>query len=162
MRITDSPEALPGSCKLCGSGTKAPFIDFGLSEEFYGAWYLCEECYSEGARLLGYLPPVEALALETKYIALLEEKFQLLVKVSGLEQAIDGLRIARDSIPSDISDRPDSISVSLFEADEESQGGENLLGSGEGETSEPSDDKGLGELHSDDGANASPEFRLSF
>ena len=63
MQLTHSPQALPGSCKGCGSGTKLPFVDTGWSEDYHGAIYYCRECVATMAELFGFITPEQAAEL---------------------------------------------------------------------------------------------------
>lgn len=160
MELVEYPQALPGSCKICGSATKSPFIDTGSYEEFHGAIYYCHECAGQFARLLGFLHPDEFKALTEEKERLVVEVFEQKLRIDGLEKAIAGLTSAgysqRDS--SSVVDRvlPDSEVVSTG-----AEEGEASLGSGEGTSIEPSEQQGLADVHSIDVKSSDSGFKLS-
>lgn len=149
--------ALPGCCYLCRSSNREWYIDTGQSIDFYGAVYICDECIMEMSTLAGMITPIHADELAARIRFFEEENFDLRVKVSGLEQAIDGLRIAGRISGSDPIGIPHMDSSPESEG---SQGTEGQLGTGERTSPEPSNDEGVGELHSDESSSARPSFSL--
>lgn len=48
----------PGTCLICGSPEK-PVLDFNLNIPRFGRLYFCDECVTEMARVIGYVPATE-------------------------------------------------------------------------------------------------------
>jgi len=158
MELMPEPMALPGCCFRCRAGSNARdfFIDFQFSIDFHGAVYICNECLAEMAHEAGYILPEEARKLKFQLNLLMEENGELQTKIFGLEQAIDGLRIAGRSLGA-VSQPDDSDSVhSTEEGPSEGQG---ELDFGTGESPEPMHDEGMAELSDDDSGNT--EFTFS-
>lgn len=157
MELMPEPMALPGCCFRCraGSNNRDFFIDFEFSMEFHGAVYICNECLAEMAHTAGYILPDEARNYKLQVNLLTEENEELTTKIFGLEQAIDGLRIAGRSFgtPSE-SDAVDFV----HPAAEGSYSGQEELDFGAGELIEPLHDEGVAELSDDD---AAVDFKFS-
>lgn len=165
FQITATPDALPGHCFICRSSDREAYIDLGVSEEFYGAVYICvgkDSCMDEFAHMSGYLRPDKYEKLVKDNERLEKENTQLIKEVSIWKKAIDefnsmGYDISvPDSLSSDSSDSP------VSDIEDEKPGddsGEDSLGTGEGESSESSNDENLGELRSNDEPD---EFSLHF
>lgn len=154
IRLTHSPEALPGSCYVCGSGSRDFYIDFNTDIEFHGAFYLCSECIKHIGRLAGYLSPQESKTILQNKEVLERENSELREKVSNMESAIASL----SSAGYDIGISPDTDST-LFASPfgKEPSGAAESLGPGEGATSESSDDEDVAGLHS---TEPEPDFKL--
>lgn len=168
MKLVETPHALPGSCKACGSGSKPPYIDTETSEEFHGAVYYCHECAGQIAQLLGFLSPTQSEVLIKENVDLAQQNFNFRIRIENLEKAIDGLVRSGSFDASTSVVASDDSAPSLFDEMDRSeddttgsgiQGAEEVLGNREGEVTEPLDDSGVAELHSDDESDAS--FRLS-
>lgn len=122
--LTYSPQALPGSCRCCGSAIKMPMIDMGYSEEFYGAVYYCMDCINEIVGILGYVSPeayneaVEALTEKNVQVLNLETellKFQTietLLKDSGYEQSSSNVDSSGSNNLSNCNVLPDKLEQS--------------------------------------------------
>lgn len=158
IELMPEPMALPGCCFKCraGSNNRDFFIDFDFSMDDFGAVYICNECLAEMAHTAGYILPDEARILKLRVALLEEDNKELRQKIFGLEQAIDGLRIAGSSI-GDYSEFDDPVSSDS--ADEELREGQEQLDLGAGESSESLHDEGMAELSDDD--SSSPAFRLN-
>ena len=81
FQITNSPPASPGSCRCCGGGNKAPYIDLGYVEDWHGSVYYCHECISEMAGVMGYVDPKQ-IAVKDQIIERMQHQIddlQLLV-----------------------------------------------------------------------------------
>lgn len=85
--ITQLP-ALPATCAMCGKppgrvgGREVEFADFGLSYEFYGAFYLCDECVWEIADVMGCASPLITAKMN-------EEKAQSVERIAELEKELE-------------------------------------------------------------------------
>lgn len=100
--------ALPATCGVCGipagpvDGRQMEFADFGLSFEFYGAFYLCERCVKELADNFGYTSPQDSMNIIGKATELYNELEKANEKIASLENAlgnslIAGLNVVVDS-----------------------------------------------------------------
>lgn len=170
LELTHSPQALPGCCKLCGSASRAPFIDTGSSEEFHGAVYYCSECVGAMASLMGYISSERAEFLEGALKEAEAENILLKLQVENLERAIDGL-VGSGSFPSS-SNLADTVLHETPTSPEERSSSksrhpshsasrtEGELGEGEGAPSESSDDEGMADLHSAELSNDDTGFSL--
>lgn len=152
MELTYSPQALPGSCYLCGSANRASYIDAGCSVEFHGAMYLCDTCIAEMSRMLGYIAREDYIKLQDNKDELERQVFVLGEKLSAVEESLRVLGNAGyqprfvvdvDTIELDL---PEDTPVSTFSSPSRKK----AVGAGKGETPESSDDEGVGILHSDD------------
>lgn len=159
MELMPEPMALPGCCFKCraGSNNRDFFIDFEFSFDMHGAVYICNECVLEMAHAAGYIAPDEARKLMFEANFFKAEAEDLQTKVFGLEQAIDGLRIAGRSVG--VDPRADA-DVPPSDDDSESPEGTGQLVEGEGESPEPVHDEGMAELSDDDSGPIGFEFSL--
>lgn len=159
MELMPEPMALPGCCFKCraGSNNRDFFVDLEFSIDFHGAVYICNECIAEMAHAAGYTLPEEARKLKFEANFFKEEVEELTTKIFGLEQAIDGLRIAGRSTGA-VSESDDSDAV--HSAGEVSREGSGELGEGEGISSEPVHDEGVAELSDDDSEPIGFEFTV--
>lgn len=147
MRLTESPQALPGSCMLCGSGNRKLYVDTGFSIEFHGAVYLCvDHCVNLMAGMAMFLSPQRYSELIEENEHLKDTLFQDQKKFDGLEKAFHGLATSRGIIDPD--DLLASIRSEFIFASEKSPTEGNRMGEGAISTSEPSDDKNVGGLRS--------------
>ena len=157
--LVDTPTALPGSCYLCGSGEKAPFIDWGVSIEFYGALYTCSECTASVASLLGMVTREKQASLIQHLDQLNAENVDLQMKNYALKQALEAMRIVGVdepvSNPHDIPGAPFANPVIDMLADDstiksDSRETDELLDSGKRTSDESSDDKRVDKLRSNE------------
>lgn len=159
MELMPEPMALPGCCFKCraGSNNRDFFVDLEFSIDFHGAVYICNECIAEMAHAAGYILPEEArrLRFETNFYK--EEVEELTTKVFGLEQAIDGLRIAGRSVGV-IPESDDSGALST--ESEVPRTGQEELDFGTGEPAESVYDEGMAELSNDDSGVTWFEFSI--
>lgn len=120
------PIASPGNCGLCGKD-KHPdgFADPRLDFEWYGTLYFCADCIGDFARVFGYIPPHQALAL-AKRVRELEESLSLQTDaLLNLESAVEHLtnyRMLRntitdansdDSVPSESGESAESATPTI-------------------------------------------------
>lgn len=146
MRLTDSPEALPGSCFICGNASRDSYIDTGISIEFHGAIYLCNTCLEEAAQLLGFIVPREAARLRLENDDYRTEIYNLKRQLDGLEMAVNGFTLARgvggfDPLP--------GFDLATGSTDQSSDDSNRDLGEGTREALEQVHDEGVAELPND-------------
>ena len=155
--LVDTPMALPGSCYLCGSGDKSPYIDWGVSVEFYGALYTCSECTASVASLLGMVSREQHATLIQQLDQLSAENSDLQKKNFALKQVIESLNIVGVDEPVPVTD--DQLSLPSLDpeldllasdqtTDEESRSTDEFLDFGTGTSDESSDDERVDELRS--------------
>lgn len=149
MEIVTTPQALPGCCFICGSATRKYYIDTGRSLDFHGAVYFCSECLTEIAHLAGFLSPEASNKLKIEFSKLETQVYELTKRETGLENAIRGMAAAgyRNGDVPNGNGNPD---LSIEKSESESQGTENSLGVGEGETVKQGNDENMGKLRSND------------
>jgi hypothetical protein len=148
FRITNAPEALPGSCFLCSTASREFFVDTGMQVEFHGAFYICNECLAEMARLVGFETPGNVMALRATKDSLEKKVFDLTRDIDALERVVDGYsRLGRTSNSGIITDTSvlqqlpfDSLS------DERASEGEASLGDGTSESPESSNESGMADV----------------
>lgn len=153
MLLTTAPQALPGSCYLCGSATRERFIDMAVSVEFHGAMYLCDLCVTEMATLLGFTSQEGLEALKKQVEDLQSLLFEAQTRADGYERAARGLMDAGACPDPATHLHPDSELRRLedrIQADGASRAGASGVAGGEGTTDEPSDDDDVAGLRSDD------------
>lgn len=177
FKVVETLEALPGHCYFCGSGTKGSYLDWGVSIEFYGALYTCNECTFSAAKLFGFLSPIEVNTLVDQNRELNERVITLEIQRSALAESVQSLAVANfghnelmvvheqrngstDSFSNDnSSDLLDDV-PSVLDASEESESstseGTTELDGGTKRTSESNDDEGVDFVHS--GATEPGEF----
>lgn len=150
MQLIPHPMALPGCCFKCrtGSENRQFFIDFDFSFDDFGAVILCDECVYEMGHAANMITSKEFETLKQNYHQALVEVEEIRIINEGLEQAIDGLRLAGSSTRTYSNANPSL----LDEATEpEPLDGQVELDSGEGTSAESLHDSGVAEL-SDDAA----------
>lgn len=119
--IQGSPPALPGSCYLCGNGSRDVYVDLETQVEFHGAMYLCDKCVIQMGTAVGmvsvekhekFLQELERVRAKAE---LLEEERSSLKKVL---RGYDDVRafITDGSVP---SFRDDSAESNLSEREKE-------------------------------------------
>ena len=149
FKITKAPSALPANCFLCnGFSNRKYFIDTSFSIEFHGAVYICNECLTEMARMVGLVTPEDIEKIRKQNLELLETTRELREKNGVLENAIrvyTSHNLPDDGSPSVVG----SISVESEVSDSGTQDSEGELGIRTGTTSESSDDEGVGKLRPD-------------
>jgi hypothetical protein len=163
FQLVESPTALPGCCYLCGSGDKAPYIDWGVSIDFHGALYTCSECTGAVASLLGYVPREVHDRIIDANDELISRNLDLEINNRELTLAIEHLRNAgfkvtpNESVlshdiqpPGTVADVDSDILANSQDADESSRETDELLDFGKRTSDESSDDKGVDKLHSNE------------
>ncbi len=147
MRLTSAPEALPGACYLCGSGSRALYVDLGRDVEFHGAMYLCvDECLREIKNMFDWRTPEECELILEDNKRLHEANFQFLKRIAGLERLLDGYRaldlyVEPSELP--VSGHPVGVSQLDREASREFSEEPESVGTGEERPSEQASDEDL-------------------
>lgn len=143
--IEGTPPALPGNCFTCSSADRKRFVDWGISIEFHGAFYMCDACLLEAADKLGCLS-------ESASKDLLREQVRDKLKIEKLEGELASVKeILRGykSLSSYLGDEPNPVPVSSDtprpskKRDREERG---EVESGETGSPEQSDEPGLGDV----------------
>lgn len=150
--------ALPGCCWKCRSSNREWYLDLDISIDFYGAVFICCECIVEMCHIAGMVTAEEADKLQTQVSFLEELKFDQEVKISGLEQAIDGLRIAGRSLG--VNSFPPSSGIDDSIKSSAPTGTTELELQGNRSTQQVHD-KGVAELSNDGGPKSESAFKLS-
>lgn len=158
FQLVDVPQALPGECLLCGGHDRDFFVDTGRNLEFHGAIYFCSDCLNEIGIQAGYAPPSLRKELEHKIESLEKTVYELTVANEGLEEAVHGLRRARNlSIPVTV-DSPGVFSSTPV-AESAASTGAPGVGSGESESPEPLHGEGPASVPD---SSDSADFSLNF
>lgn len=146
--IEGGPPALPGCCYLCGSGTRARFIDLETQVEFHGAMYLCETCIVEMAVQLGMEVEKKVTKLKFENLSMHTELSRAHEEINDLKKALnDGLADLQPYLNAE-SKPPDFSGDSSLSEGEESPTGEGGMERGQEGSAEPTNDEGVGELRS--------------
>jgi hypothetical protein len=165
---TDNPPS-PATCILCGSGTKADYLDFGISIEFHGALLLCNECFKAAASVFGLFDKEHCDQLQRKFDNSGLRIIELEVQNSHLRTALDSLILAGSDNESllgshacNVNDDngvplPGNYRPEIVDQSDSSPTG--IVDSGEGTIDESGDDEGMDELPTVE--SNSSDFRLS-
>jgi hypothetical protein len=160
--IVPVPYQHPSSCSICGYGgsDRKCWLDTGIQIDYYGAVYICDQCFNFLAGLFGYInPDVSAKILHENEILCASQEIlnrridMLTTAIKNLELAdvtvvdSDSLRSGMDSV---IGADPLGVPETSESPSGDSREGEVNVGSGEGETSEPSHDEGMDKLRPDE------------
>lgn len=97
VQIVVNPVALPAicvSCRTSANGRKR-FADVGASEEFYGAFYFCEDCVTEMANVFGL---IHAAVAESTIDDLRAKNIELQIQLGEANTENVRLRAGLDSI----------------------------------------------------------------
>lgn len=132
------------------------------SEDFWGAVYYCCDDIAAICRAVGFETPERVDELKSRIAHLEDETFILKTQNEGLEQALDGLRLAGSvtrSSPLSVSNSSPMENPYVQQSLLPEEGGE--LGEGEGETSEPLYDEGVDLLHADE-LSVDDQFKFTF
>lgn len=155
--LVDVPTALPGSCYLCGSGTKQPFIDWGVSIDFHGALYTCRECTESVANLLGMASKEHYTSVLGHNARLNAENLELTIKNRALQQVVTSMQLAgfNEPIPNSddqlslpIADPEPDLLADDQEPDSSARATTEFLDFGTGTSDESRNDEGMDELRS--------------
>lgn len=159
IELIPHPLALPGACFKCrcGSENRDWFIDLGFSMDDYGAVIICNECVIEMAYAAGMITSAHADQLNQKLSALTTENEELKIRNEGLEQAVDGLRLAGSG--SRTYSNTD-LNLAVPESSEVSGEREEVVAGGTEGTLEPLHDEGMA-IIPDDADSDSGGFQLN-
>lgn len=160
MELIPHPLALPGCCFKCrvGSESRDFFIDFDFSMDDFGAIIICDACVTEMAHAAGFITPTEASKYKQQNQDLLIENQEYLIRIEGLEQAIDGLRLAGVSSRT-YSEHHDSVDEQPTTVG--SQAGESDVEPGTGEVTKPLHDTKMDGLRPDESTSEFTGFNLN-
>lgn len=162
MNILGSPVALPGCCAICRAGNNRRFyVDTGMSLEFHGVVYICDECIGEASHTSGYISPELADKLKAENEYLNKYNDELSAKLEVLERSLHDLR----SVGYISVEQLDNSSRSLVGSavvTAETLNRDASVDSGEGADSKSPNDKGVDELRSNDSGDGGSEFKLDF
>lgn len=82
--IVDSPPAAPGTCILCRSNSRGPFVDTKVNDDYLGAFYICLGCLGDINEAVG---KHESISLEERIATRLDE-----ARNEGFIQGVNALR----------------------------------------------------------------------
>lgn len=159
MQVVETPQALPGQCKFCGHSDRKLYLDTGMHEEFYGAWFICDECVTYIASLFGFIDPERARLIQDESARVVTENISLVTEVNALRMALREITSTMEPVEElhagsvDFSYSDGSFSYSdPAESDDVAAGelseSEQQLDSGEGTFDESSHVEGLADLRS--------------
>lgn len=93
IKLCDVPSISPGKCCLCNiASNDRQYIYFGLSEDFYGAFYFCTDCMGNVAEEIGYIKSGEYENLKKSNYELQEQLMDMKVKNGQLNNHLDYYR----------------------------------------------------------------------
>lgn len=143
------PELVPGSCRVCGSAQKGPYLDTGHLEEFYGSVYYCAECFHEMALMMGYVKvDDEKVSLLEDYIQnLADDNASLRETIEGYGKVFDGVSIINSGSISEPPVHP--VLVSSEQINARPQGTEENVGTGTRKVITPKHDENVGIVRPD-------------
>lgn len=163
MQVIYTPTLPPGCCFICRGAVRDSYIDTGVSQDFDGAAYICDQCVGEMARMQAFMSFDEYKDLRAAKEDLERQTFALIKRVGELENIHDAVVRAGYKFDGDGPlVRVGGYIAGVDEIPEDRSSEQGIsLGVGEGETSEQSYDKGMDELHSDE-SSSNDEFALEF
>lgn len=161
MQVVQTPVALPGCCFICRGSIRESYIDTGISIDYEGVFYICNECVNEMAHLHGYLSVDEYKDLRIQKEDSERQVFVLIKRLGELEE-IDRALVAAGYKRNDAGDivrvggystESDEIAIQGVHQSAES------VGIGEGEITESSDDDDLARVQpSEQSSSHEPDF----
>lgn len=152
MQLIYTPTLPPGCCFICRGSVRDSYIDTAVSHDYEGAYYICNMCVSEMAKLYAYLSFSEYKELRIANEELQSQNYALIKRVGELEEIDRALARAGYKRTADGS----VVAVGGWSPSSYADSGKQLhssevkLGAGEGETSEPLHDERVDELHTDE------------
>lgn len=163
MQLIYTPTLPPGCCFICKGAVRDSYIDTGVSLDYDGAFYICNMCLGEMARMQAYLSFDEYKDLRVSNEELQAQNYALIKRVGELEDIERSLaragykRIDDGSVVAVGGWSPPAnadAGIQLFQS-------ESQLGAGKGEITESVHDSEVAGLHSDEQSTSS-EFSLDF
>lgn len=163
MEVIYSPTLPPGCCFICRGSVRDSYIDTKVSHDYEGAYYICNMCLAEMAKMQAFMSFDEYKDLRASKEDLERINFELIKRVGQLEEIHDALARAgyKRTDDGDLVRVTGYVPPAIVQREERTSGTEDLLGIGEGEITEQSHDQGVGELYSDEPSSDS-EFTLDF
>lgn len=100
VQIVTNPVALPGICVICRKSANGvtKFADCLASEEFYGAFYFCEDCCGELAEAFGFVHKLEVEATQEALENALVYNAELKEANVRLNRTLDNIISVRPSV----------------------------------------------------------------
>lgn len=162
MQIIYSIVLPPGCCFICRGAIRDSYVDTGVSIDYEGAFYICNLCLAEMAKMHAYLSFDEYKELRVANEELQAQNYALIKRVGELEDIERALANAgyKRNANGDVVVVGGYAPKANVETGDSVFSTESLLGIGEGETPEPVHDEGMAELHSDESGIDSSEFEL--
>ncbi len=163
LQLVYTPTLPPGCCFICRASIRDSYIDTGVTVDFDGTFYACNQCVGEMAEKYGYLSMDDYKDLRAAKEYLESLNFELIKRVGELERIHEALDYAGYKLCDDGSvARLGGYTLDSNKLGKEGASGTTVeLGAGEGETTEPSDDEGMGILYADESSSDS-KFSLDF
>jgi hypothetical protein len=152
MQLVYAPTLPPGCCFICRASIRDSYVDTGISLDYDGAFYICNMCLGEMAKLYAYLSFDEYKELRISNEELQAQNYELIKRLGDLEKIHDALASAGYRLTDDgnvvvrggyATKIAESGAAEFFSA-------EDSVGIGEGETAESLHDEGMDELHSNE------------
>lgn len=161
MQLIQSPTLPPGCCFICRASQRESYIDTGVSHDYEGAYYICNMCLGEMARMHSFLSHDEYKDLRQSKEELEHQNFELIKRLGEFDELRDAMARAgyKLSDDGDVVVRGGYSPQANAYPDEREQGAKASVGIGEGEITESLHDAGMDELYSDELPTAS-EFSL--
>lgn len=160
MQLIYTPTLPPGCCFICRGSIRDSYIDTNVQHDFDGAFYICNMCLGEMAKMYAYLSFDEYKDIRVANEELQAQNYELIKRVGELEEIERALARAGYKRTAD----GHVVAVGGWMPPADADSGIQLLGStesvgvGEGENAESLHDEGVGELHSDE--QSASEFSL--
>lgn len=163
--VVETPLALPHSCGMCGYGgsDRKWWIDTTKQFEYYGAFYICDQCFTFLASLVNFVPPdISERILEEnmRLVALVQDRERKIEMLTNAIKNLESADVTVVSVDSDLasqSDLADAVQRGLLPngetTSEESRTGESDVASEPGTTPEPLHDNPLAGLRSDESSD---------
>jgi hypothetical protein len=161
MQLIYTPTLPPGCCFICRGSVRDSYIDTSVSHDYEGAYYICNQCVNEMAKMYAYLSFDEYKDLRTAKEDLERMNFELIKRVGELEGIHDALGRAGYKYDGDVVRLGGYSSISDKDGEDGTSGTKAAVGIRAGTIVEQSDDEGMGELRSDE-SSSDDEYKLEF
>lgn len=169
MQVVIHPQALPATCMFCPGSVRDRYIDTDYQIEFHGAVYICDECVVSMGRMIGMLSKEQAEHLIQENTETSSRMFHLQRRQAALEASINDLALAgydrfrindRGDLFAHLADSNETVPAPTRTGPSRPSATKASVGSGAGATPEPSDDKELGVVHSNERSTTDGGFRI--